>query len=149
MKQRYVGGSAAPSGLHWSRKLPGSGRQLSPCAPASSGHGLIHQGRLREGLWHSHHEQGSCSNQAWQMLLSETQRDQESDASAAARHWSPLHGYQSLTSTQRNADAARDTQQEAEDLLSEREWEEYWHIQTENMYWASASITSLSAGSSI
>ena len=64
----------------------------------------------------------------------ETQPDQESDANAAASYWSPLDGYKSSTSTQRNADAARDAQQEANDLLSEGEWLENWHILTENIY---------------
>ena len=47
--------------------------------------------------------------------------------------WTPLDGYQSATSTQGRADAARDAQEEAVDLLTENEWEEFWRMHTEDL----------------
>ena len=48
-------------------------------------------------------------------------------------YWSGPDSYQSSTSTQRAADAARDSQREEEqDLLHEGEWEEFWRTQTED-----------------
>ena len=57
----------------------------------------------------------------------------ESDSSVAPSFWSPPDGYHSSTSTQRNADAARDAQQDHDStLLDEADWDDYWGIHTEN-----------------
>ena len=71
------------------------------------GHGASRHRRVQEGHWHSQRGKPSCSSD-------------ESDSSATATSmWTPLDGYQPSTSTQRRADAARDAQEEADDLLTE------------------------------
>ena len=63
----------------------------------------------------------------------ETQPDQESNTSVAASYWSPPNSYQFSTSTQRNADAARDALDD-NDQLSEADWDEHWRIHTQDIY---------------
>ena len=63
----------------------------------------------------------------------ETVQEEDGDtASAAASTWSPPDGYQSSTSTQRAADAAKDAQDDVD--LSDADWDEFWRIQTEGIY---------------
>ena len=62
------------------------------------------------------------------MEVQPPQQDAES-SSAAASIWSPLEGYQASTSTQRNADAARNAAQDSSSLLDEADGDEYWHSQ--------------------
>ena len=50
---------------------------------------------------------------------------EESDSSATVTSiWTPPDGYKFSTFTQRRADAARDTQDEADDLLTAGDWED-------------------------
>ena len=67
-------------------------------------------------------------------LLAPVMEEDVDSTSVAASMWSPPESYQSSTSTQRQADLARDAQDEADDLVSESEWEEHWRTQAEQMY---------------
>ena len=59
------------------------------------------------------------------------EEDGDATSAAAASTWSPPDGYQSSTSTQRNADAARDAQDDAS--LESADWDEFWKFQTDNI----------------
>ena len=48
--------------------------------------------------------------------------------------WGAPEGRQSSTSTQRNADAARDAQLVIERDVDEDDFDEYWSIRTEDIY---------------
>ena len=60
-----------------------------------------------------------------QPLQLQPSQDDAASGSPAADVWSPPDGYQSSTSTQRDADAARDAQYKDDDL-SDVGWLEYW-----------------------
>ena len=73
--------------------------------------------------------------QPWQPLATIVEEDGGDATSQPASMWSPPDGYQSSTSTQRAADAARDAQ-DFTSLFDDADWDEQWRIYTEDLYWA-------------
>ena len=67
--------------------------------------------------------------------MSETSVDQ-ADSQHGQEPWKPPDGYQSSTSTQRQADAARDDQLTQEKAMDEETYDEYWYTMYGELYWA-------------